>query len=94
MTRSEQLLAEKTVCIFMLRGKNAAMEDVYAYVAVRADQIDAFIDAQAQPDFNPEHYGVILESGIGTPSQKMREKMEQEYGCQHEKAVELNLPHK
>lgn len=75
----------------MLRGKNSDNDDVYAYVAVRADNIDHFIEAQHQPNFNPEDYGIILESGIGAPHDNIREKMEREYGFQHEKAVELNL---
>lgn len=90
LTQSEKLLAEKTVCILMLRGKDADNEPIYAYVAVRADMLEAFMAAQQKPDFNPEDYGVIVESGTGDPSPEVLERMEKDYGFNHEQVVHLS----
>ncbi len=84
------MVAEKTVCVMMLRGQNVEGESVYAYVAVRADMIEEFMLAQQRPDFHPEDYGVVIESGVGDPSPEVRAKMEQDYGFNHEKMVFLS----
>jgi hypothetical protein len=89
LTRSEQLIAEKTVCVLLLRGTDPNGQRIYAYVAVRADKLQDFMAAQQQPDFSPERYGVILESGSGEPPPEVRARMEQEYGFNHEQMVFL-----
>ena len=89
LTRSEQMIAEKTVCVLLLRGTDGEGQRIYAYVAVRADKLEAFMAAQAQSIFSPEEYGMILESGTGDPSPEICEKMEKEYGFNHEKMMFL-----
>jgi hypothetical protein len=89
LTRSEQRIAEKTVCILLMRGTNPAGERLYAYVAVRADRLQDFMAAQTQPSFVLEEYGVVLESGLGEPSLEVQEKMQKDYGFNHEQMVFL-----
>ena len=90
LTRSEQHIAEKTVCVLLLRGEEKAGQNVYAYVAVRADKIEAFMHAQRKPDFSPNDFGMILESGKGDPSLEVRQRMEKNYGFNHESMVFLD----
>lgn len=89
LTRSEKLLAEKTVCILLVRGESPDGEPIYAYVGVRADKMDAFMEAQKNDTFFPEDYGVIIESGEGEPSDEVKEKMRTEYGFNHDAMVDV-----
>lgn len=89
LTRSEKMIAEKTVCILLVRGESPDGEGIYAYVAVRADKLEAFMQAQKNGMFYPEDYGVIVESGVGDPSAEVREKMEKEYGFNHQAMVDI-----
>jgi hypothetical protein len=89
LSRSEKMLAEKTVCILLVRGENEENEPIFAYVAVRADKLEAFMEAQKSPTFYPEDYGMILESGVGEPSDEVKAKMRDEYGFNHESMVDI-----
>ncbi len=89
LSRSEKLIAEKTVCILLVRGQSPEGEGIYAYVAVRADKLEAFMEAQKSGMFYPEDYGVIVESGVGEPPPEVRERMETEYGFNHEGMVDI-----
>lgn len=90
LTRSEQIIAEKTVFVLLVRGENPDKSPIYAYVAVRADKLEEFMEAQKTGMFYPEDYGVIIESGEGEPTPEIRAKMEKEYGFNHELMV--NVP--
>lgn len=83
LSRSEKILAEKTVCILLVRGESPEGAPIYAYVAVRLDKLDDFSAAQRTGTFYPEDYGMIIESGEGEPSAEVRERMERDYGFNH-----------
>lgn len=87
--RSERNIADKTVCILLVRGENPDGGAIYAYVAVRADKLEAFMQAQQSGVFYPEDYGVIIESGEGEPDAETRKKMEDEYGFNHQLMVDI-----
>lgn len=82
-------LADKTVCILLVRGENPDGGAIFAYVAVRADRLQEFMEAQKSGVFYPEDYGVIIESGEGEPSEEIRNKMESEYGFDHSGMIDL-----
>ena len=84
LTASEQIIAEKTVCILLLRGENPQGGKMFAYVAVRADKLEAFREAQKTGTFFPEEIGMILEAGEGEPSDEVKARMTKEYGFNHE----------
>jgi len=90
LTASEQIIAEKTVCILLIRGENPEGGKMYAYVAVRADKLESFMAAQNSGTFFPEDYGMILESGEGEPSDEVRARMTQEYGFNHETMQDID----
>lgn len=90
LTRSEKLLAEKTVCVLLVRGEDPDGQPIYAYVAVRADKLEEFMAAQQSGIFYPEEYGIIVESGSGDPSDEVKVRMESEYGFNHD--AMLNIP--
>jgi hypothetical protein len=89
LSRSEQILAEKTVCVLLVRGESTEGTPIFAYVAVRADKLEAFMEAQKSGLFYPEDYGVIIESGEGEPSEEIRQKMETEYGFNHQLMMDI-----
>lgn len=89
LTRSEKMIAEKTVCILLVRGESPDGEPIYAYVGVRADKLEAFMEAQKSGMFYPEDHGVIIESGMGEPADEVRAKMEKEYGFNHAAMVDI-----
>lgn len=86
---AEKNVADKTVCILLVRGENPDGGAIYAYVAVRADKLEAFMEAQQSGVFYPEDYGVIIESGEGEPTEEIRKKMEEEYGFNHQLMVDI-----
>lgn len=94
LSRSEQMIAEKTVCILLVRGENPDGDAIYAYVAVRADKLEEFMEAQKSGLFYPQEYGVIIESGEGEPTPEIRQKMEKEYGFNHQGMVDIPSPEK
>ena len=89
LTRTEQIIAEKTVCILLVRGENPEGSKIFAYVAIRADKLESFMEAQKQGTFYPEDYGIIIESGEGEPSEEIKKKMTQEYGFNHEAMLDI-----
>lgn len=89
LTASEQIIAEKTVCILLVRGENPDGKPIFAYVAVRADKLESFMEAQKSGMFYPEDFGVIVEAGEGEPSADIRKKMETEYGFNHQMMVDI-----
>lgn len=89
LTRSEQIIAEKTVFVLLVRGESPEKSPIYAYVAVRADKLEEFMEAQKTGMFYPEDFGVIIESGEGEPTDAVREKMEKEYGFNHQLMVDI-----
>lgn len=48
------MLAEKTVCVLLVRGEDPDGAPIYAYVGVRADKLKEFMDAQNSGMFYPE----------------------------------------
>jgi len=94
LTKTEQIIAEKTVCILLVRGENPDGNKIYAYVAIRADNLEAFMEAQKQGTFYPEDFGIVIESGEGEPSDEIKKKMTQEYGFNHEAMLDIASPEK
>lgn len=89
LSRSDKILAEKTVCVLLVRGEDPQGQPIFAYVGVRADKLKAFMEAQNKGTFYPEEYGVIIESGTGLPSEEIRTRMEREYGFNHEGMLDI-----
>lgn len=89
LSRSDKILAEKTVCVLLVRGQDPGGQPIYAYVGVRADKLKSFMEAQNQGMFYPEEHGVIIESGTGDPSPEVRARMERDYGFNHEAMLDI-----
>lgn len=85
-------LTRQAIMVMLLQGETPTGAPTYAYVAVRADRLEAFMKAQNEPYFIPEDYGVILESGEGEPPAEIREKMEREYGFNHDAMIDIPAP--
>jgi len=89
LSRTEQIIAEKTVCVLLVRGESPEGKKIYAYLAIRADKLESFMEAQKQGTFFPEDYGIVLETGEGEPSDEVKLKMTQEYGFNHDAMLDL-----
>lgn len=89
MSRSEKILAEKTVCVLLVRGEDPEGKPLFAYVGVRADRLQEFMAAQERGIFYPEEFGIIIEAGEGEPSAEVREKMSREYGFNHDAMLDI-----
>ncbi len=76
----EEIMRQRIVTILLMRGENPDGQPIYAYVAVRADRLEEFMEAQGSGVFYPEDYGVIIEAGEGEPPPEIRQKMKEEYG--------------
>lgn len=94
LTRSEKIVAEKTVCILLVRGESPDGRKIYAYLAIRADKLEAFMEAQKQGTFYPEDFGIVIESGEGEPSGTVKQKMTKEYGFNHDAMLDIGGPEK
>lgn len=94
LSRTEQIIAEKTVCILLVRGEDPQGGKIYAYVGIRADKLEEFMEAQRKGLFYPEDFGIVLESGAGEPSDEVKEKMTKEYGFNHNAMVDIPDPAK
>ncbi|MES2983915.1 MAG: hypothetical protein V4735_01860 [Pseudomonadota bacterium] len=92
LSRSEKILAEKTVCVLLVRGEDPDGAGIYAYVGVRADKLQAFMEAQQQGLFYPEEHGVIIEAGVGEPTADIRARMEEDYGFNHDGMLDIPDP--
>jgi len=82
-------IRKKIVTILLVRGENPDGTSIYAYVAVRADKLEDFMEAQTSGVFYPEDYGVIIEAGEGEPSPEVRKKMEDEYGFDEGRMIDI-----
>lgn len=89
LSRSEKILAEKTVCVLLVRGEDPDGAPIYAYVGVRADKLKPFMEAQTSGLFYPEEFGVIIEAGHGEPSAEVRQRMEVDYGFNHDGMLDI-----
>lgn len=89
LSRSEQIIAQKTVCMLLVRGESPEGGPIYAYVAVRADRLEDFMKAQQEGLFHPDDYGVIVEAGEGEPDEEVRKRMEEEYGFNHQAMLDI-----
>lgn len=94
LTKTEQIVAEKTVCVLLVRGESPDGKKIYAYLAIRADRLEAFMEAQKQGTFFPEDYGIVLEAGEGEPTDEIKQKMTQEYGFNHDAMLDLGTSDK
>ena len=92
LSLDEQIIAEKTVCVLLVRGEDPEGSPIYAYVAVRADRLQEFMTAQDSGTFYPEDYGVIVEAGEGEPTEAIRQRMETEYGFRHDGMIDIPDP--
>jgi hypothetical protein len=89
LSRSDKILAEKTVCVLLVRGEDLDGKPIYAYVGVRADKLQEFMNAQKSGTFYPEEHGVIIEAGEGLPNDEVRARMEKDYGFNHEGMLDI-----
>lgn len=92
LSKTEQIIAEKTVCVLLVRGESPDGQKIFAYMAVRADKLESFIEAQKSGTFYPEDYGIVIESGEGEPSEEVKEKMTKEYGFNHDAMLDIDTP--
>ncbi len=92
LSKTEQIIAEKTVCVLLVRGQDPHGNGIYAYVAVRADKLEEFMEAQRKGLFYPEEHGLVLASGQGEPAQDVKDRMTREYGFNNNTMMDIPDP--
>lgn len=89
MSPHQRIIAEETVCLVLVRGESPEGRPIFAYVAIRADNMEAFMAAQARGTFYPEDFGIVIESGSGEPTPDVRERMTRDYGFNLEAMADI-----
>ena len=82
-SKNKKMLGDDIIAVQLLMGKNMDNNPVYAYIAIHGNKLEAFREALSRGNFNPADFGVIIESGTGTPPDEVKKKMENEYGFDH-----------
>ena len=79
-----RLIAEKAIYVNYVELQDGKGSTSYCYIAVRAKNMNMFKRSLKMPNFDPEDYGVIIESGEGKPSSYIKEQMKLLYDCKEE----------
>lgn len=82
----------RTVVVVLVRGAidNNTNERYYAYVAVRAANLDKLLAAQQHGEYDIRDFGAVLEAGKGDPAPDVMLRIEKAYGFNHEKGITLS----
>ncbi len=93
LSRTEKMIAERSVGVVLVQGNAINGEPIWAYVAVKLSDLEKFMRAQQEGNFDPEEYGVIIEGGVGKiPPADVMQRMEVEYGFNHDQMLDLKNP--
>jgi len=81
-------IAEDIACITLIQtDEDHEPYQIYIYLAIRGDKLNDFQMAHKVGNYNPSHYGIILEYGYGTPPDEIKKKMHEKYGFDHNSMV-------
>lgn len=81
LSHAEKLYAKDMRVITLVRGMNEHNAPLFCYIAVRADKLEEFQKIQASGEFyDPEDYGVVIESGEGEPDAVVRRRVRELFG--------------
>ena len=65
---TDRLLEKEVWFVVLLQGQDDEDNEVFHYIAVRGENFDKFMGEQEKAEFfDPDDYGVIIDSGFGTP---------------------------
>lgn len=85
LTRSQKIAAEKMIIVTYVTSVDTSNgQPTYYYIAVKGDRMLEFKEALSKGFFNPLDYGAVLEWGYGLPSETVKHRMLEEYGCKTE----------
>lgn len=88
---TERLGAQKSIFINFINANNKDGIKSYYYVAVKGDDMLPFHRALRRGHFDLSDFGVVIASGVGEPTEEVKETIEKIYGCNHEQAAMLSL---
>ena len=78
--------------ITLVDVKDMDDNQIYHYVAIKEENIENFANAvKSGKSYDLARLGIVLESGIGQPSDRIKEKMKNLYKCNHESKFNFNL---
>lgn len=88
---SDQALADLLCTIMVLcQGKDRRGKPIWAYLCIKPSMALGFKEARARGNVDITNYGSVLESGEGTePPDDVKERMERDYGMNHQFEEEL-----
>lgn len=83
---------EDVTCVCLFEGFSGTGEAFYAYIAVRADLMEAFGEAmKSKKPVDLTRFGEVLMHGMGRPTDEVKQFMEDEYGFDHSSQMKADL---
>jgi hypothetical protein len=74
--------------VILLQGTNLKNEQIYSYIEITGRSLkELFRKMQANENFKPVDYGIVLASGTGEPTEEVRAKMKNEFNM-----IEVPMP--
>lgn len=74
----------------MIRGIGRSGSKEFCYIAATGDNLLKLQQTLKRGhNFDPTDFGIVLEYGVGEPSNEVKEKMTREFGYNHEKALPI-----
>lgn len=93
LTHSQRELAKQMQCIFYMQTPHKQLGNIYLYIMVQGDKVEAFRHAMAgEAEVEIERFGRIIASGYGQPTVEEMMKIEELYGVKHANIIELPPP--
>jgi hypothetical protein len=88
---SSNAMADLLCTIMILcRGRSMQGKPCWAYMCIKPSMAHAFKEAREKGPFDLSNYGAIIESGDGIdPPQEVQQRMERDYGMNHNFEEEL-----
>lgn len=80
-----QLINEESYCVNYIVYLNADGEKEFVYLAVKKSNFLPFQKAVLAGSFDPDDFGIILESGKGEANPDLKERMRILYKCDPDK---------
>lgn len=76
--------------IALVNGTDDNDDEVFHYVAIKEEKIEDYLTAvKLDSPYDLADYGIIIESGYGTPDSELKDKMQRLYGCNHDSMMKL-----
>lgn len=81
-----------TLLLILLYGYTLDGRKQYAYAAIKGDKMEGLRAALDGDSFRLTDFGYVIHSGLGDPTDEVKEWVTRHYGFNHNEALVLTLP--